>query len=142
MKPRKPLQRYSLRALLALVTVACCMLAACVSWRNQRAAFLRSQADLGSAFAHATSDIDYKIPRVEILDPKWNSLGKHLSRLGVEPISSIDVTIVVKDQDLCETCDMFSYDEVVEARRLFPEAQLIIGIIPESIMGREPRDEW
>lgn len=133
------LPRYSLRTVVLVLVAANCVFSVYANWRNERAAFLRSQNELGSTFAHATSDLDYRVPRAEIVDPKWACEGC-LPWLGLEPQSSIDV-LVVQAQGSAQLADACAYKEVARARSLFPEAQLVVGVVPASIMARKPTHE-
>ena len=132
MMSRQSIQ-FSVRALLVCITICACVFAYEFNWIRKRRAFLVHQEALGHTFSQKTAEIDYSLPRVEILSRTVASPGI-LWWFGEKSLSSLDVAVVVDDKLLDLTCDILSYEEVQVARLLFPEAQLVVGIVPKSVM--------
>ncbi len=87
-------------------------------------------------FSRQTMEMVYSLPRVEILSGTVES-SVFLWLFGEEHMPSLDVLVVVDDKSLDLTCEILSYEEVRNARYLFPEAQLVVGIVPRSVLERD-----
>ena len=136
---RRPwrLIRFSLRTFFIAVTVLCLWLGYEFNWIRQRHAFLARQHQIAHEFNLATIDFDYVVPRVEILSRSSPSAGL-LRLLGEEDNSAMDVLVVVDDDAVDMSCPIDAYIEVRTAQRLFPEALIVVGILPKRDYLRRP----
>jgi hypothetical protein len=57
---------------------------------------------------------------------------------GEEAVGLIDLGVVIEDDAIDLNCPIDSYEEVRTAQRLFPEALIVVGVIPKSILERKP----
>jgi hypothetical protein len=131
--------QFSLRTLFVLVTVCAIWLGVEFKWIRQRHEFLTHQDALATAFSEATIDRDISVVKADILPESTKSPGI-LWLLGEQGLSSLDVLIVVDDRDLDLQRPLSTYDDAAQARRLFPEAQIVAAVILKSDLKQLGRD--
>ena len=129
--------RFSLRAFFVAVTAICLWLGYELNWIRQRHDFLARQDQFADDFNDATIDLDYKVPRVEILSRSSPNAGL-LWLFGEEHMTSMDVLIVVDEDEIDGTFPIDGYDDVKAAQRLFPEAQIVAAVMPKRDFLRRP----
>lgn len=129
--------RFSLRSFFVVVTVLCLWLGYELNWIRQRHDFVARQSDLADDFNDATIDLDYKVPRVEIL-PRSSTNAGLLWLFGEEQMTAMDVLVVVDDDAIDMNCPIDAYDEIRTALRLFPDALIIAAVMPKRDFLRRP----
>ena len=123
--------QFSLRTLVVLTVCAICWLGGEFKWIRQRHEFLAHQDALATAFNKATIDREISFVKADIL-PGSTKRSAILWLLGERELSSLDVLVVVDDRDIDLRRPLSTYEDVAQALRLFPEAQIVAAIIPKS----------
>jgi hypothetical protein len=132
--------QFSLRALFVLVTVCAFWLGVEFKWIRQRHEFLTRQDALATAFNEAMIGREISLVKADIL-PESTKNPAILWLLGEQGLSSLDVLVVVDDRDIDLRRPLSTYDDVAQARRLFPEAQIVAAIIPKSDLKQLGRED-
>jgi hypothetical protein len=124
---------FSLRTSLAATALFALLCAYEAKWVWQRRTFLKEQAAVWQKFANMNDglDRDESYAKVEILTSSRPEMSSFVL-IGERRIPSLDLLIVVEDNALDLARPMGSYKEVIRARRLCPDAQIVAAVIRRS----------
>jgi hypothetical protein len=134
---RRLRSRFALRTLFIVVTVLACWLAYEARWIRQRHEFLAHRDSVSQRFHEATLGQDVSLPRAEIITADAQETPGLLWLLGEDKVSSFDLYVVVDGNAIDHSRPIDSYPDVKEAQRLFPEAQIVVGIVPQSLLEQD-----